>query len=48
MTRDPMTLNLYRENRHIPVPSLARDVWEIVKLGILGGLVYAILILMMA
>lgn len=44
---EPMTIQLFRENRHVE-PSIGRDVWFIVQLGILAFLGYVIAVLVMA
>lgn len=47
MSREVYTVNLFpRENVHV-TPSLARDVWEVVKYATLGGLLWVIVMLIM-
>ena len=45
--RDPMTVRLYRENRHIE-PSLLTDVRDIVAVGLLALLAVCIIIVVLA
>jgi hypothetical protein len=44
VSREVKTVMLFRENRHV-TPSIGRDVWFVVQLGILGLLIYVILVL---
>lgn len=46
--KEVYTVQLYRQNRAVPPPSIGRDVWEIVKIGVLAGLGYCILVLVLA
>lgn len=48
MRRTVYTVNLFpRENVHAS-PSLARDVWDVVKFATLGGLLWVIVMLVMS
>ena len=46
MTRDPLTVRLYRENTHVTPPTVAQEVWWIVQCATLAGLVYVITVLL--
>lgn len=45
--RDPQTLRLYRPNTPVEPRTLPQDVAEVVKIGILGLLVYCIVVLLL-
>ncbi len=47
MKRPVLTVALYRPNIHIQAPSFARDVWDIVQLGLLCFMLYWIVVLVL-
>lgn len=48
MTRPPMTVQLWRPNLHVKPPSVLMDVWDVIKFATLGGLLWVIVMLVMA